>query len=185
MDHFGHDVHARVAQVQGAQEAAVDRAHHAGHRADVLARGAGEEPVGDPAESEAEPRHVDDPPTAHVGRGENEARVRPHDTVEQQCDVLRSVAQVDVEDNDVLAAALREARLERLAEAEVARVVEDADSVELLGKLRRDRARLVAAAIVDDDHFETEPPDQRHQVIEQDQDVITEDRRFVVSRQDE
>ena len=43
-------------------------------------------------------------------------------------------------DDDVLAAALREAGLQRLAEAEVPRVVEDADAVELGGELGRDRA---------------------------------------------
>ena len=70
--------------------------------------------------------------------------------------MLRPVAQVDVEDDDVLAAALREARLERLAETEVSRVVEDADPVEFRCELHRDRARLVAAAVVDDDHLEAE-----------------------------
>ena len=68
--------------------------------------------------------------------------------------------------------ALREARLERLAEAEVAGVVEDADPVELRGELRCDLARLVAAAVVDDDQFETEAADQGLQVIEQDQDMV-------------
>ena len=91
--------------------------------------------------SDAQPRHVDDAPAAHVGRGEHEACAGLRDPVEQLADVLGPVGKVDVEHDDVGAAALREAGLERLAEAEVARVVEHTDAVEFLGELRRQSRR--------------------------------------------
>ncbi len=166
-----------------AEEAAVDRPHHAGHGADPLARGARQEPVGDAAEDDAQPRHLDHAPAAHVGRGEHQPRAGLRDALEQEPDVLGPVGEVDVEDHDVGSAALREAGLERLAEAEIPRVMDDADPLDLGGELFGDGAGLVAAAVVDDDQLEPVLAPKRPQVAQQHRDVIVQDRGFVVGGQ--
>jgi len=94
--------------------------------------------------------------------------------------VLGAIGKIDIEDDDVLAAALRKAGLQRLAEAEIPRVVKDADAVELDGELGRDRAGLVSAAVVDDDDLEAEARVQRLQVFEQFDHVRAQDGRFLV-----
>src|SRR5215469_3049463 len=85
-----------------------------------------EEAVRPDGERSAQPRDVGDPPTFHVWRCYDDLGRRVTDSAEQTLDVLGSVAEIDVEGDDVIATAAAEAEFKRLPEAEVRRVVEDA-----------------------------------------------------------
>jgi hypothetical protein len=99
--------------------------------------------------------------------------------------VARCIGEVDVEHDHVSPAALGEAGLERLAEPEVARVVDHADAIGLGGEFPGDAAGFVAAAVVDDDQLEAVRALQRPQVVEQHVHVVVQDRGLVVGRQDD
>jgi hypothetical protein len=97
--------------------------------------------------------------------------------------VVGPVGQVDVEHDDVTAAALRECGLECLAEPEIPGMVEDPDPVDFSGELDGDCAGIVAAAVVDDEQFEPVCVAQRLEVTEQLEHVFAEDGGLVEGRQ--
>ena len=99
--------------------------------------------------------------------------------------MLRRIAQIDVENDDVVAAGQREAELERLTDAEIGRVMRNTQRRVALCELLRDHSALVAAAIVDDDDLEAKAILQTLQVREQVFDVLAKDAGLVVDRQDD
>ena len=94
---------------------------------------------------------------------------------------FRRVAQVGVHRHDVVTVRGGERGLERLAEAEVARMVDDAKIAVALGRGLGHFAGRVATAVVDDQDFETVAVLERAEVRHDRVQIAGQHRRFVVA----
>ncbi len=117
---------AERADVERAHEASVVDTREARERRELALGGEREESIGPNRQRAAQPRDVRDAAALHVRRRDHDLGRTGTDPREQALDVIGRVAQIDVERDDVIAAAVAEAELERLSETEIHGMMEHA-----------------------------------------------------------
>src|SRR5689334_20641125 len=86
-----------------------------------------EKAIGPGAQCSAQPRDVRDSSAVHIGRGEDYLCARAAYPMQKQFDVVRAIAQIRVQHDDVVPQRVPGGEAQRLAHAEVGEMVEYPD----------------------------------------------------------